>query len=34
VRGKGKKFAWRDVLVTLEDEASKAKTRTGTQLDR
>ena len=22
VRGKGKKFAWRDVLKTLEDEAA------------
>lgn len=32
VRGLGKKFSWRDVLKTLEDEASK--TKTGTQLDR
>jgi dipeptidyl aminopeptidase/acylaminoacyl peptidase len=34
VRGKGKKFAWRDVLQTLEDEAAKAKARTGTEPDR
>ena len=33
VRGKGKKFAWRDVLKTLEDEASKGKT-SGTESDR
>jgi hypothetical protein len=25
VRGSGKRFAWRDVLKTLEDEAEKAK---------
>ncbi len=30
VRGKGKKFSWRDVLATLEDEASKPKS-SGTQ---
>jgi dipeptidyl aminopeptidase/acylaminoacyl peptidase len=28
VRGSGKKFSWRDVLKTLEDEASKSKTET------
>ena len=26
VRGKGKKFSWRDVLKTLEEESSKSKT--------
>ena len=30
VRGKGKKFAWRDVLKTLEDDAAKAKATSGT----
>jgi dipeptidyl aminopeptidase/acylaminoacyl peptidase len=34
VRGKGRKFAWRDVLSTVEDEAARPKTGTGTQLDR
>ena len=29
VRGKGKKFAWRDVLKTLEDDAAKPKVGTG-----
>jgi dipeptidyl aminopeptidase/acylaminoacyl peptidase len=33
VRGKGKKFAWRDVLKTLEDEASRGK-KTETEPDR
>jgi hypothetical protein len=28
VRGMGKKFAWRDVLKTLEDEASRPKVST------
>ena len=31
VRGQGKKFAWRDVLKTLEDEAAKVKTTTDPQ---
>ena len=31
VRGKGKKFAWRDVLKTLEDEAQRPKTMSGSQ---
>jgi dipeptidyl aminopeptidase/acylaminoacyl peptidase len=31
VRGMGKKFAWRDVLKTLEDEASKPATTTAQQ---
>jgi dipeptidyl aminopeptidase/acylaminoacyl peptidase len=31
VRGQGKKFAWRDVLKTLEDEAAKAKPTTEPQ---
>jgi len=33
VRGIGKKFAWRDVLKTLEEEAAKpaATTTTGQQ---
>jgi hypothetical protein len=26
VRGSAKKFSWRDVLKTLEDEAAKKKT--------
>ena len=30
VRGKGKKFAWRDVLKTLEDDAQKPRVGTGT----
>jgi dipeptidyl aminopeptidase/acylaminoacyl peptidase len=30
VRGSGKKFSWRDVLKTLEDEAAKAKPTTTT----
>ena len=29
VRGKGKKFSWRDVLKTLEDDAPPVKTGTG-----
>ena len=33
VRGRGKKFAWRDVLKTLEDEAARAK-GTGTDAGR
>jgi dipeptidyl aminopeptidase/acylaminoacyl peptidase len=32
VRGKGKKFSWRDVLNTLEDETAKPKTDTSTQV--
>jgi hypothetical protein len=28
VRGMGKKFAWRDVLQTLENEAAKPKVTT------
>jgi dipeptidyl aminopeptidase/acylaminoacyl peptidase len=31
VRGRGKKFAWRDVLSTLEDDASRVKETAGTQ---
>ena len=31
VRGKGKKFAWRDVLKTLEDDATRPKTMSGIQ---
>jgi dipeptidyl aminopeptidase/acylaminoacyl peptidase len=31
VRGKGKKFAWRDVLKTLEDDATRPKTMSGVQ---
>ncbi|MBI4475909.1 MAG: S9 family peptidase [Acidobacteria bacterium] len=31
VRGSGKKFAWRDVLKTLEEEAAKPKTTTEQQ---
>jgi hypothetical protein len=31
VRGKGKKFAWRDVLKTLEDDATQPKTMSGIQ---
>ncbi len=31
VRGKGKKFAWRDVLKTLEDDATRPKTMSGSQ---
>jgi dipeptidyl aminopeptidase/acylaminoacyl peptidase len=34
VRGSGKKFAWRDVLKTLEEEASKAKPTTTTDGSR
>ena len=34
VRGRGKKFAWRDVLSAVEDEAARPKTGTGTQPDR
>ena len=34
VRGQGKKFAWRDVLKTLEDEAPKPKAGTGTAIER
>jgi hypothetical protein len=30
VRGMGKKFAWRDVLSTLEDEAARPKVVTET----
>jgi dipeptidyl aminopeptidase/acylaminoacyl peptidase len=30
VRGQGRKFAWRDVLKTLEDDAPKPKVGTGT----
>jgi hypothetical protein len=28
VRGQGKKFAWRDVLKTLEDDAARPKVTT------
>jgi hypothetical protein len=31
VRGIGKKFAWRDVLKTLEEEAAKPPTTTASQ---
>jgi dipeptidyl aminopeptidase/acylaminoacyl peptidase len=34
VRGQGKKFAWRDVLKTLEDDAPKPKVGTGTGAGR
>ena len=34
VRGKGKKFSWRDVLKTLEDEGARVKTTTETQAQR
>ena len=34
VRGSGKKFAWRDVLKTLEDDAPKPKVGTGTVVER
>ena len=34
VRGIGKKFSWRDVLKTLDDEAAKAKTATTTAAGR
>jgi dipeptidyl aminopeptidase/acylaminoacyl peptidase len=34
VRGKGKKFSWRDVLNTLEDEAVRVKTATETSSQR
>jgi len=34
VRGQGKKFAWRDVLKTLEDDAPKPKVGTGTAVER
>jgi hypothetical protein len=34
VRGQGKKFAWRDVLKTLEDEAQTPKVGTGTVVER
>ena len=34
VRGQGKKFAWRDVLKTLEDDAPKPKVGTGTGAER
>jgi dipeptidyl aminopeptidase/acylaminoacyl peptidase len=34
VRGKGKKFSWRDVLNTLEDEAARVKTATETSSQR
>jgi dipeptidyl aminopeptidase/acylaminoacyl peptidase len=34
VRGKGKKFSWRDVLSTLEDDAAKPKVGTGTAVER
>ena len=30
VRGMGSKFAWRDVLKTLEEEASRARATTTT----
>jgi hypothetical protein len=31
VRGQGKKFAWRDVLKTLEEQDGKAKSTTDMQ---
>jgi hypothetical protein len=31
VRGMGKKFSWRDVLKTLEDDAAKPRVGTGTE---
>jgi len=34
VRGQGRKFAWRDVLKTLEDDAPKPKVGTGSASDR
>ena len=34
VRGKGKKFSWRDVLKTLEEEGARVKTTTETQAQR
>jgi dipeptidyl aminopeptidase/acylaminoacyl peptidase len=34
VRGKGQKFAWRDVLKTLEEEAARAKPTTTTESAR
>ncbi len=34
VRGSGKKFSWRDVLKTLEDEAAKPKMTSGTEPGR
>jgi dipeptidyl aminopeptidase/acylaminoacyl peptidase len=34
VRGQGQKFAWRDVLKTLEDDAPKPKVGTGTAGER
>jgi hypothetical protein len=34
VRGKGQKFAWRDVLKTLEEEAARARPTTTTEAAR
>ena len=34
VRGQGRKFAWRDVLKTLEDDAPKPRVGTGSASER
>jgi hypothetical protein len=34
VRGRGKKFSWRDVLKTLDEEGARVRTSTETQPQR